>query len=169
MSNENAAIIHLNIISQAGHRIVYGYIDITLIENKKQKVLKCVVCNKMSFFNSISCGHVIFGCCYVRYFKLINYLQFNSYYTKCPGCMEMIKCSEALTISQEIEKHPKSNPSLFYKNALIHCDNNGCNQNLSLSNWYKHIKFNCEYRIVNCPAIECSVKGNPNDILTHSI
>ena len=103
VSDENAARIHLNIISQAGHRIVYGYIDITLIENKKQKVLKCVVCNKMSFFNSISCGHVIFGCCYVRYFKLINYLQFNSYYTKCPGCMVTIKCSEAYTISQEIE------------------------------------------------------------------
>ena len=37
----------------------------------------------------------------------------------------MIKCFNALTISQEIEKHPKSNPSLFYKNALIQCDNNG--------------------------------------------
>ena len=109
------------------------------------------------------------GCCYVCRFKLINYLQFKSYYTKCPGCMEMIKCSDILTISQEIEKHPNSNPSLFYKNALIQCDNNGCNQILSLSNWYKHIKFNCDYRIVHCPAIECSVKGNPNDILTHSL
>ena len=70
--------------------------------------------------------------------------------------MEMMKCSD--TISQEIEKHSKSNPFVFYKNALIQCDNNGCNQKLSLSNWYKHIKFNCEYRILNCPAIECSVK-----------
>ena len=68
--------------------------------------------------------------------------------------MEMIKCSDALTISQEIEKHPKSNPSLFYKNALIQCDNAGCNQKLSLLNWYKHIKFNCDNRIVNCLAIE---------------
>ena len=42
--------------------------------------------------------------------------------------MEMTKCSDALTISQEIEKHPKSYPSLFYKNARIHCDNYGCNR-----------------------------------------
>ena len=51
VSNENAAIIHLNIISQAGHRIVYDYIDITLIENIQQKeVLKCVDCDKICFF-----------------------------------------------------------------------------------------------------------------------
>ena len=31
VSDENAAIIHLNIISQASHLIVYDYIDITLI------------------------------------------------------------------------------------------------------------------------------------------
>ena len=37
VSDENAAIIHLNIISQAGHRIVYDYIDITLIESIQQK------------------------------------------------------------------------------------------------------------------------------------
>ena len=87
------------------------------------------------FFSIVfPCGHVICGCFCVRHFKLINYLKFNSYYTKCPGCMEMIKCSDALTISQEIEKHPKSNPSLFYKHALIQCHNNQCNQKLSLSN-----------------------------------
>ena len=40
---------------------------------------------------------------------------------------------------------------------------------LSLLNWYKHIKFNCDNRSVNCPAIECSVKGNPNDIRTYSL
>ena len=69
--------------------------------------------------------------------------------------MELIKCSDELTISQVIEKHSKSNPSLIFKNALIQYDNNGCNQKLCLSNWYKHIKFKCDYRIVNCPAIEC--------------
>ena len=54
VSEENAARIHLNIISQAGHRIVYYYINITLIENIHQKeVLKCIVCNQMSFSNSI--------------------------------------------------------------------------------------------------------------------
>ena len=55
VSDENAARIHLNIISQAGHRIVYDYIDVTLIENiQQQKVLKCIFCDKMSFSNSIS-------------------------------------------------------------------------------------------------------------------
>ena len=153
VSDKNAALIHLNIISQAWQQIVYDYIDITLIENIQQKeVLKCVVCDKICHFPIVfPYGHVIYGCCYVRQFKLINYLQFNLYYTKCPDCMEMIKCSDALSISQKIKKQPKSN-LLFYKNALLQCDNNGCNQKLSLSNWYKHIKFNCDYRIVNCPA-----------------
>ena len=41
--------------------------------------------------------------------------------------MEIIKCSDALTISQEIEKHPTSNPSLFNKNALIQWANKGFN------------------------------------------
>ena len=44
ISDENAARIHLNIISQAGHRIVYDYIDITLIEiyNKKSFKMCCL-------------------------------------------------------------------------------------------------------------------------------
>ena len=51
VSDENAARIHLNIISQAGHRIVYDYIDITLIKNIQQKeVLKCIVCDKICLF-----------------------------------------------------------------------------------------------------------------------
>ena len=89
VSDENAARIHLNIIYQAGHRIVYDYIDIKLIENIQQnEVLKCIVCDKICLFTKVfPCGHVTCGCCYVRHFKLINYLQFNSYYTKCPGCM----------------------------------------------------------------------------------
>ena len=82
--------------------------------------------------------------------------------------MEIIKYSDAHTICQEIEKHPTSNPSLFYNNALIQCDKNKCNQKLSLLNWYKLIKSNSDYRIVNRLEIECSVKGNPNDILNHS-
>ena len=38
VSDKSAGIIHFNIISQARHRIVYDYIDITLIEiyNKKK-------------------------------------------------------------------------------------------------------------------------------------
>ena len=51
VSKENAARIHLNIISQAGHRIVYDYINITLIENIHEKeVLKCIVCNQICLF-----------------------------------------------------------------------------------------------------------------------
>ena len=55
VSYEIAALIHPKIISQAGHRIVHDYIDITLIENiQRKEVLKSVVCDKMSFSNSIS-------------------------------------------------------------------------------------------------------------------
>ena len=54
VSDENAVIIHLNIVSQAGHRIVYDYIDIKLIENIQQKeVLKCVVCDKICLFQIV--------------------------------------------------------------------------------------------------------------------
>ena len=51
VSDENAAIIHLNIISQAGHRIGYDYIDITSIEKIQQnEVLNSVDCDKIYFF-----------------------------------------------------------------------------------------------------------------------
>ena len=61
VSEENAARIHLNIISQAGHRIVYDYINITLIENIHQnEVLKCIVCNQICLFPIVfPCGHVL--------------------------------------------------------------------------------------------------------------
>ena len=60
VSDENAARIHLNIISQARHRIVYYYIDITLIENIRQKeLLTCVDSYK------ICCFLIVFPCCHV--------------------------------------------------------------------------------------------------------
>lgn len=61
--------------------------------------------------------------------------------------MEIIKCYDALTISQEATNHSNFNLSLFYKNALILCDNYICNQRVKLLNWYKHNKFICDYRI----------------------
>ena len=63
VSDENAAIIHLNIISQAGHRIGYDHIDNTLIENIQQKeVLKYVDCDKRCLCSIVfPCAHVICG------------------------------------------------------------------------------------------------------------
>ena len=83
--------------------------------------------------------------------------------------MKFINFSDALTITQEIEVHPNSKPSLFYRNSLIQCPNDGCNQKISLSNWFKHITSTCDHRLVQCSAIECKVTGTPNDVLTHSI
>ena len=81
VSDDNASLIHLNIISQAGHRIVHVNIDITLVQNLQQnKVVKCVICDKICLCPIVfPCGHVICACYYVRQFKLINYPQFNSY------------------------------------------------------------------------------------------
>ena len=150
LSNENAARIYLNIISQEGYRLFSDYIDIRLIENTNQtEVLKCVVCYKICVFPIVfPCGHVLCGSCNVRHFKLINIQQLNLYYTKCYCCMELIKLSDAITIYQEIEKHPIFKPSTIYNNDLINCDNNGCNHKVSLLNWYRHIKLKCDYRIV---------------------
>ena len=50
VSDKNAARIHVNIITQAGHHIVFDYLNITEIENIKQdEILKCVVCYYMCF------------------------------------------------------------------------------------------------------------------------
>ena len=116
VSDKNAASIHVNIITRAGSHIVFDYVFITEIENiKQEEVLKCVVCYYIYVFPIVfSCGHVICSCCYVRHFKLNHYQRFNSYFTKCPHCMEFINFSDALTITQEIEVHPNSKPSLFY-------------------------------------------------------
>ena len=54
----------------------------------KKIVVKCVVCYNICLFPiGFVCGYVIFGCSHVRHFKLINYKQFNLYYTKCRNCM----------------------------------------------------------------------------------
>ena len=121
VSDKNAARIHVNIITQAGHYIVFDYVVSTEIENiKKEEVLKCVVCYYICVFPIVfPCGHVICSCCYVCHFKLNHYQRFNSYYTKCPHCMEFINSSDSFTITQEIEVYPNSKPSLFYQNALI--------------------------------------------------
>ena len=55
ISDKNAALIHVNIIAQAGRHIVFNYVVITEIENIKQEdVLKCVICYYMCFSNRIS-------------------------------------------------------------------------------------------------------------------
>ena len=129
-SDKNAASIHVHIITQAGHHIVFDYLNITEIENIKQdEVLKCVLCYYICVVPIVfQCGHVICSCCYIRHFKLNHYKRFNSYYTKCRHCMEFINFSEALIITQEIEVHPNSKPSLFCRNAFNKCPNDGCNQ-----------------------------------------
>ena len=169
--DKNAARIHVNIITQAGHHIVFNYFVITEIENiKQEEVLKCVICYYICDFTIVfPCGHVICSCFYVRHFKLNHYQRFNSYYTKCPHCMEFINFSDSLTITQEIEVHPNSILSLFYQNALIQSPNDWCNQKISLSNWFKHINSTCDYSLVQCPAIECNVTGTPNDVFTNFI
>ena len=83
--------------------------------------------------------------------------------------MEFINFSDALNITQEIEVHPNSKLSLFYRNARTKCRNDGCNQKICLSNWFKHIKFTCDHRLVQCPAIECKVTWTFSDVYTHSI
>ena len=92
VSDKNAAPIHVNIITQADHHIVFNYVVIIEIENIKQdEVLKCVVCYYICVFPiEFRCGHVICSCCYVRYLNLNHYQIFNSYFTKYPHCMEFI-------------------------------------------------------------------------------
>ena len=171
VSEKNAVRIHINITTQPGRQIVPNYIDINLIENiETSKVLKCVICYHICVFPIIfPCGHVICGSCYVRHFKFNHCKRFESYFTQCPHCNEYIKYSDALTLSQELEIRPTSKPALFYKDALLKCDNSECNQKLSFSKWYKHIKFNCDHRIVKCPSIQCSATGTPTGIISHSL
>ena len=130
VSDKNAARIHVNIITQAGRHIVFDYVVITKFENiKQEEILMCVVCYYMCVFPIVfPCGHVSCSCCYVRHFKLNHYQRFNSYYTKCSHCMEFINCSDAVTITHQIEVHPNSKPFLFYRNTHSKCFNDKCNQ-----------------------------------------
>jgi hypothetical protein len=170
LSEKNAIRIQINIITQPGRIIVPCFIDNQLLENVDQsQVQKCVVCYNICVFLIIfPCGHLICGNCYLRHFKFNHSKRFESYYTQCPHCTKFIKYIDALTLSQELEGRPYSNPALFYNNAQCQCDNDGCNEKLSLSKWYKHIKFTCDHRIVKCPADKCSIIGKPNIICAHS-
>ena len=170
LSEKNAIRIQTNIITQSGRQIVPIFIDNNLIENVKQtEVLKCVVCYNICVFPIIfSCGHLICGPCYVRHFKFNHCKRFDSYYTQCPHCSKFIIYTEAITLSQELELRPNSKPAMFYKDALLQCDNTGCDKKLIVSKWYTHVKFNCIHRIVKCPAIQCSFTGIPNEVCSHS-
>ena len=83
--------------------------------------------------------------------------------------MKFIKLSYALIITHKIKVYPNFKPSLFNQNALIQCYNDKCNQKISLSNRFKHINSNCDYRLLQCPAIKCTVAGASNKVFTSSI
>ena len=53
VSDKNAALIHVNIITQAGHHIVFYYVVITEIENIK-------------YFSIININNFILICCYIK-------------------------------------------------------------------------------------------------------
>ena len=173
VSFKNSLRICSNITCQFGDKMIPNYVDISLIENSNDlQVENCRICSEICVFPLVfPCGHLICSFCYVRHFKYHHYFssRFNSYFTKCPDCSAFIKYSDVLTLEQEIKTHPHSKPSLFYQNAVIFCGNHACNQELSLSNWYYHMKFCCDHRIVKCPAIQCSVAGNPKYVMAHSV
>ena len=171
VSVKNAIRIQTHIITQPQRQIVPIFIDNNLIEDvEKFQVQKCSVCYFICVFPIIfPCGHLICGNCYVRHFKFNHHKRFDSYYTQCPHCTKFIKYTDAQPLSQELEVRPNSKPSLFYKNALIQCDNNDCKEKLSFAKWYNHIKFNCEHRNVKCPAVHCSFTGIPTRVLSHSL
>ena len=171
VSEKNAIRIQINVITQPARQIVPIFINKSLIENiEESKILKCVICYRIHLFPLIfPCGHLICGSCYVQHFKLNHYKRFDSYYTTCPHCSKYIKSSDVLTLSQEIEVNPSSKATTFYNDGLMQCPNDECNQKISLSKWYKHIKFDCDHRIVKCPSIQCSFTGKPNQVFSHSI
>ena len=171
VSDKNSIRICENVIGQPGRQIIPYYMDVNLIEkNDSLDIEKCGICSDINLFPIIfPCGHLICGFCYVRHFKLHHYERYDTYFTKCPDCSEFIEYSNALTLSQEIIDRPKSNASLFYQYAKVSCGNLSCTQVLSLYNYYYHMKFCCEFRIVKCPAVQCSFSGTPHDVMTHSV
>ena len=170
VSDANAIHIHLVVKRLPRIKGTANYIDFKLMKNLTDtKRIQCVVCSSVCvyplFFN---CGHLICNFCYIRHFEHNHFKRFNEYYTKCPKCKAFSKSCDVLTIMPQLNIRSNTKISMAIKKALVKCDESGCDQAISLDNWAHHVKYECSYRVVQCPANNCPFVGTVDYVTTHS-
>jgi len=130
----------------------------------------CLICYRIPVYPVIlPCSHLYCNSCYFTKFT-INFLQNNfELYYRCPYCRKNFKPSEALTLTQYIEKYPNSPHANYYNATKRLCSNVGCTKMIELSRYVEHSNTNCQHRTVQCPAPNCPIIEQFPSMMVHSI
>ena len=110
----------------------------------------------------LKCGHVSCHRCFPEWYK-------SSRHLKCIYCQAPVILEEVMTLHDDHLKRPGSIAWKMYDLAMITCTNNGCNKEFSFAQINNHEFYECAFRIVKCPAINCHYKDNPNEVHKHAL
>ena len=124
VTDANAIRIHLEVKRLPRIKKTANYIDFRLVNNLTDtKRIQCVVCSSVCVCPLLfNCGHLICNLCYIRHLQNNHFKRFNENYTNCPQCKAVLKSSDVLTITQQLNIRSNS------KKAFVKCDNSCCDQ-----------------------------------------
>ena len=142
----------------------------SLTDVNSDPLLVCLICQEVSLYPVIfPCRHLICENCYNQDFNLRHFHRGEQYFSKCPYCRANVKPEDVHTLKRELQLYPDSPISTFYRNLHLRCDNDGCDQMVAVSNFDLHVRLQCRFRVVPCPAFQCPCIGTADFIKTHSI
>ena len=132
-------------------------------------LMRCPTCFDIPrLFLIFSSGHLECHMCYLCDFKMLLLRRGEIFFTTCPVCRAEVSPDSIFTASREIEQHPNSKVSWFYKGLRVLCSNLGCNQYTSYFQLTQHDSFKCPKRDISCQAESCPYVGNPESIISHT-
>ena len=107
-----------------------------------------------------NCGHLSCQHCIVESFK------WNQI---CNYCRMPSQIKEVVTLNDDRLYRPNSLVNKMYEDLDIQCTNIGCKLQFGIDKINKHKFFDCPYRIIKCPAIDCYYKNNLYQVHKHTL
>ena len=100
--------------------------------------------------------------CFPEWFK-------RSQEPKCNYCRAPVVLDDVMTLQDDRTRRPGSLTAKMYDMAMITCTNNGCTKEFNINEINNHEFMDCPFRIIKCPATNCSYKNNPNGVHKHAL
>ena len=123
----------------------------------------CLNCFLISRFPLVlKCGHVSSHRCFPEWFK-------SSREPKCNYCRAQVVHEDVMTLHDYRIKRPGSITAKMYDVAMITCSNIGCTKEFKINQINNHEFYDCQFRIIKCPANKCLYKNNPNGVHKHAL
>ena len=132
-----------------------------LFYRRMNKFFKCPHFLLITHFPLVfKCGQ--FSCyhCFPESFKL-NQI--------CNYCRMPVQIKEVLTLNDDQLSRPNSLVDQMYEDLDIQCTNIGCKLQFGIDKINKHEFFDCQYRIIKCPAKDCYYNNNPLHVHKHAL